>query len=314
MDFSKKHFLFMICAGILLLTVAFLMVPRKSAQAQCGSQASSCKNCHEVQGKDPVNSDGTGWHESHAFGDFCQVCHGGDNQSMDEGFAHASMSPPMSNIGAACATCHIGDLNEKAKVYADALGVTIGENSGPAATQPGPAATEGSQSTQPAPAANTSDQAGAPPGSTSLVVSSDEVVDYQQRYNQVVLGVTPINWGNVILVVMILLIVVGGGMFVYAQERKRRGQPIFGAKPAMSTAVMDELPVVEGYPQEIVALLPKIARLDPLGLHALQRLLEDPQGASELFHSLSRLDPELVKRVRTLDRATRELLLAMTGD
>lgn len=64
---------------------------------------------------------------------------------------------------------------------------------------------------------------------------------------------------------------------------------------------------------EVTALLPKIARLNPTGLHALKRLLENPDNANELFHSLSKLDPELVKQVRDLDRPSRELLLAMSG-
>ena len=76
---SKKHFIFPIVAGALLLLfsgIAFVGV--KPAQAQCGSQASSCKNCHEVQAQAPVNTDGTGWHQSHAFGDFCYICHAGN--------------------------------------------------------------------------------------------------------------------------------------------------------------------------------------------------------------------------------------------
>ena len=40
--------------------------------AQCGSQASSCKNCHEVKGENAVNAKGD-WHISHAFGDFLRV-------------------------------------------------------------------------------------------------------------------------------------------------------------------------------------------------------------------------------------------------
>ena len=42
-------------AGSLLL-VALVQLRLPAVQAQCGTQASSCKNCHEVQAKDPVNS------------------------------------------------------------------------------------------------------------------------------------------------------------------------------------------------------------------------------------------------------------------
>ena len=74
-------FFLILCGGIVLATL-FLWSSTNNAQAQCGSQASSCKNCHEVQAQDPVNNDGTGWHQSHAFGDFCYLCHAGNNQSM----------------------------------------------------------------------------------------------------------------------------------------------------------------------------------------------------------------------------------------
>ena len=316
MSFSKKQILIMISTGILLMTAAILLQPGATAQAQCGSQASSCKNCHEVQAKDPVNSDGTGWHESHAFGDFCYICHAGNNQSMDEATAHAGMVPPLSDIQAACQSCHLDDLTELAQVYATTLGVQLGEAGAPVSTPP--AVPETSSGGDPTGTGMTTsgDEMGAaqPEDSASLVVGSDEVIDYQQRYDQVVLGIRPVNWGNIILTALVSLMLLGGGAFVYANERKRRGLPILRARPAALLTTETELPMIEGIPAEVVELLPKIARLNPRGLHALHRLLENPDSASELFHSLSRLDPDLVNRVRTLDRSTRELLLAMSGD
>ena len=82
----KKLPLYFLAAGLaLLITVGiFLLLPAQPVSAQCGSQASSCKNCHETQAKDPVNNDGTAWHTSHAFGDFCYLCHAGNNQATDE--------------------------------------------------------------------------------------------------------------------------------------------------------------------------------------------------------------------------------------
>ncbi|HUH96366.1 MAG TPA: hypothetical protein VLZ89_03350, partial [Anaerolineales bacterium] len=75
----KKLFLMPVTAGILIVIVSSIaLLLTQAAHAQCGSQASSCKNCHEVQGKKPVNNDGTAWHTSHAFGDFCYICHGGN--------------------------------------------------------------------------------------------------------------------------------------------------------------------------------------------------------------------------------------------
>jgi len=46
--------------GLLLVACGSCPMLVQPVQAQCGSQASSCKNCHEVQGQDPVNGDGKG--------------------------------------------------------------------------------------------------------------------------------------------------------------------------------------------------------------------------------------------------------------
>jgi hypothetical protein len=291
--------------AILLAAVVLLLYPTADAQAQCGSQASSCKNCHEVQGQDPVNSDGTSWHQAHAFGDFCYICHAGNNQSMDKATAHTGMVAPLSDINAACQSCHPNDLQERAQVYASALGVTVGsggssttgDSTPPAELSPTQSAQEIVEDTHP-----------------EMVSSSNPVIDYNQRYDELVLGQRPVNWGNIILLGMIFLLLIGGGAFVYVNERKLRGQPLGKAQPVAKKSSELEAPIVEGYSAEVTALLPKIARLNPVGLHALQSLLENPDNANELFHSLSKLDPELVKRVRNLDRASRELLLAMSGD
>ncbi|MEJ2352930.1 MAG: hypothetical protein P8Y03_24345, partial [Anaerolineales bacterium] len=69
MPARKFRVLLPLLLGTLLAGGVILFMQPGRASAQCGSQASSCKNCHEVQGEDPVNNDGTGWHESHAFGD-----------------------------------------------------------------------------------------------------------------------------------------------------------------------------------------------------------------------------------------------------
>ena len=145
-----------------------------------------------------------------------------------------------------------------------------------------------------------------------MVVDQTDVIDY----NLIYAGKRPVNWGNRILIAMIGLVALGGGGYVYMNERKLRGLPVVPRsqkKPASSVAPA-ELPEVEGYSPEVVALLPKIAQLNPIGQHALQRILENPEEASEMLHSLSRLDPELVRRIRSLDHESRALLLALSGD
>jgi hypothetical protein len=122
-----------------------------------------------------------------------------------------------------------------------------------------------------------------------------------------------VNWGNILLALMTGMVAVGGGSYVFVNERKLHGRPIrWAAKPAKATAA-SALPNIEGYTPEVVALLPRLAQLNPVGLHALQRLLENPEEASDLLHSLSHLDPELVRQVRSLDREARAILLALAG-
>ena len=304
MRLGKNRFLIPFMLSILIVAGIGLLWPASNASAQCGSQASSCKNCHEVQGQDPVNNDGTGWHQSHAFGDFCYLCHAGNNQSIDIDAAHADMVPPLSDVKAGCQSCHPNDLMERAQVYAAALGVEVGTGGGAATNASPPGG--GSETSS---SANAAAAVEAP----AMVVESAEIIDYNQIYT----GKRPINWGNVILSIFIGLITVGGGGYVYWNERKLRGLPLLARdkprkveeKPGTTVPVH-----LENYSPEVLALLPSIAQLNPVGMHALKRILENPQEASELLQSLSRLDPELVRRIRSLDRDSRALLLALSGD
>jgi hypothetical protein len=311
---SRKYsFLIPIILGVIVLAGLLVFWPTSNANAQCGSQASSCKNCHEVQGQDPVNNDGTGWHQSHAFGDFCYICHAGNNQSMDEAEAHTGMVAPLSDVQAGCQSCHPGDLMDRAQVYATALGVEIGSGGDSAPPAGGSsdgsadASSGGSESSSTAPESGTAGLS-----APAMVVDQADLVDY----NRIYAGKQPINWGNAILIGLIALVALGGGGYVYMNERKLRGLPVLprAEKPTASATPAAELPKVAGYSPEVVALLPKIAQLNPIGLHALQRILENPEDASEMLHSLSRLDPELVRRMRALDQESRTLLLALSGD
>ncbi len=301
MPFRRPSIALMLIGLLILSVVGLSLAATDPANAQCGSQASSCKNCHEVQGQDPVNNDGTGWHTGHAFGDFCYICHAGNNQSMDKDTAHTGMVPPMSDVKAACGSCHPGDLMERSQVYATALGVEIGAGG----SAPPDASTGSEPSNEPA----VEEKSPAP----EMLVSSAEVIDYNQRYDEIASGKTPINWGNAILSVMIAMMALGGGAFIWYNERKLRSLPFLPAA-AKSAALEGEVPQIEGYSPEVLALLPQIAKLNPYGQLALKRLLENPEQASEMLHSLSRLDPELVKRIRNMDRESRTILLALSGN
>ncbi len=293
---------FPILLGVGLLVGFYLLLPARQANAQCGSQASSCKNCHETQSQDPVNNDGKPWHTQHAQIDACVSCHAGNPQSTDKTQAHAGMVAWYSDIKAGCASCHPSDYTQLAQQYAAILGVTLGA-AGP--TQP--AAT-----IEPT-VATTSTVGTTSGGGGGIVVSQPGTIDYVQQYNTTVLGQHPINWGNVIVVVLILGVLFGGGIFVYWNERRRRGlKGLFTARIAKEP-VAGVAPVVEGYSKDVSELLPLIARLNPVGLHALKRILASPEQANEMLHALSHLDPELVRRVQALDKNSRDMLMALAG-
>ncbi len=247
-------------AGILItiigviITLSWLGLARP-VNAQCGSQASSCKNCHEVQGEMPVNADGTGWHQSHAFGDFCYICHAGNNQAIDKTEAHTGMVPPLDDIRAACQQCHVADLEARAQVYAEALGVEIGA---------GAAEHSAGVSTESAAAVASGVGLMAP---TELDVNDPNMTDYVERYNRLVLGQKPLNLGNLIVSALIGLVLLGGGAFVIHNEGW------MGV----------DYQKVDQYPAELVSLLPKIARLNPPTRKKLAQILEDREQADALL-------------------------------
>jgi hypothetical protein len=252
----------------ILLACGIALATPQSAKAQCGSQASSCKNCHEVQGKDPVNADGTGWHQSHAFGDFCYICHAGNNQATDEKAAHTGMVKPLDDVQAACAQCHPNDLQARANVYAKTLGVSVGTGAAAPATGSGTTATA-------TPAAAAANPAPAAPAAAAPVDSAS-LVDYAQRYDQQVLGQSQVNWGNVILLVMIAAMLVGGGILIANREHLVR------------VSFKDTHPVTGEYPEDVVEMVPDLAKLKPGARKSLKRLLNKP-AAGDLLDAVDKL-------------------------
>jgi len=252
----KKRSIGMITAGVLLVVTASIWLgSANSANAQCGSQASSCKNCHEVQGQGPVNNDGTNWHQAHAFGDFCYICHGGNNQATDMAEAHTGMVPPLDDVKASCQGCHVDDLEERANVYAAALGVEINTAS---------AGGEGGDGGEGAAVGSSGIGLMAP---TELDLNDPNLVDYVERYNALVLGEKPLNIGNLIVGIMIGLVLLGGTTFVIYNE---------------GWAKVDYEKVDE-YPAAMVALLPQISHLTPPARKKLEKILADPEQASEIL-------------------------------
>jgi len=256
MLYKKTAFHFFLAGITILIITGVLLAAATPASAQCGSQASSCKNCHEVQGQLSVNADGTGWHQSHSFGDFCYVCHAGNNQAKEKAAAHEGMVSPLADVKASCQQCHVADLDARAKVYADALGVEVG--SGAVA----PASSESetlpvSAEAAPVVASNQCNE---------VIVDDDNLVNYAANYDEIVFGKKPINWGNMILIGMIGMIAVGGGGFVVTREK------------LINVKFGDTRKVEEEYPAEVVEMLPKIAGLKAGARKSLKNVLENKKA------------------------------------
>jgi hypothetical protein len=278
--------------------------------AQCGSQASSCKNCHEVKGENSVNAKGD-WHISHAFGDFCEFCHGGNVQAPDKAAAHEGLIDPFNDVKTNCSACHADDYPAKAEKYATALGVTVGAGT----TRP-PAASSGSGSSQPSsqppaqqppvqPAQETA------PKPALVLPSQAEIVDYTQPAGTV-------NTGNVIVALLLAVTVAGGGAFVYWNEKRLRKAKIAAAAAASGAAAQPAEPAaitaIDQLPPEVVKLLPALRQLDPRTLKALRIILSDRKRGEELLQALSALNFAVLDEMKRMDKQELSLLLALAAE
>ncbi len=273
----KRIAVMMFISGLMLVIgMGLWLASAQPVRAQCGSQASSCKNCHETQAQKPVNNDDTAWHTQHAFGDFCYLCHAGNNQSMDKATAHAGMVAPLSDVVSACKSCHAADYQAKAQIYATTLGVKVGAGS---ATQV-PASIQSTATRTPAVAALAAPAAAIPASS---------MIDYSQRYSQTALGQTPANWGNVILIVLAILLFLGGGGFVILNEKlvRVRFRVAFGDTRKMPDSHAGE------YPGDVIDMLPAIAGLAPHARTSLKNILDKPEKADKMLHLIEEVISDL---------------------
>jgi hypothetical protein len=263
MQYKNTALSFLFTGLAIVIAVGFYLTTATPVSAQCGSQASSCKNCHEAQAEMPVNADGTGWHQSHAFGDFCYICHAGNNQATDKAAAHEGMVAPLADVQAACQQCHVADLTERAQVYATTLGVTIG--SGSSAPVSGGGSDAAPVVAEPAPSVASTQSC------NELVVDDPNAVNYAQNYDEIVLGKKPINFGNSILMVMIGLMVVGGGGYVITREK------------LVNVSFGDTRKAEGEYPADVVEMLPQIAGLKSQARKSLKNVLDNPKKADKVL-------------------------------
>lgn len=269
MQIRKIHPLIPIFGFLFLLSLIFFFDNPQPVNAQCGSQASSCKNCHEVQGNDPVNQDGTDWHQPHAFGDFCEFCHAGNVQSPVQEEAHTGMIAPLANVETACSTCH-EDYLELAEGYASTLGVEIGEaTTNPAESDPEPSEAQPAQSPS---SENDCDM------DSAIYYDEADLIDYTKQYEETVLGIRDLNKGNLILGFLSLAMISGGGLFVALNEKWL----------TISTKSIPD--TIDGFKADNVALLPLLEKVDQQGRRALEKLLKKPRKAAKVFKAVADID------------------------
>ena len=280
-----------VLAGLAVTAALLFFILPQTAEAQCGTQMSSCRNCHEVKAQLKVNTKGE-WHTSHAFGDFCATCHGGDAKAKDKEPAHAGMFDPLQNVTAACATCHPADLKDRADRFAKTLGVTAQLGSGaPAAGAPVAAATP--STAQPAPSGSSIGDCGPIAG-----VAVGDIIDF----NSPAAAAPGVNWGNVILVGMILAL--GAAWFGIAfagwiqAARKRVAAQAAQRPPA-------------ALPAPVSALVPELARCDDETLGAIEALLQKGGAGAQALVAVSRLSPEWLDRARKADPGDLALALSL---
>jgi hypothetical protein len=280
-------------AAAILVAVIWLAVLPSTADAQCGTQMSSCRNCHEVKGQLKVNTKGD-WHVNHAFGDFCVTCHGGDAKVKDAAPAHAGMVKPLENITAACASCHPADLKTRADRYAKTLGVTAQLGAG-AATAPAGASPAAPPVSQPVTSSVVSVGGGCGPIGG---VAVGGLVDFNLPLD----SAPGVNLGNIIVAGLILVMGAAWAGIVLAQwlgAARRRMADAAAKRPA--TALRPA----------VGALVPALSACDDETLNALASLLNRPEAGSQAIQTLSRLRPELLELARRADPSALAMAVAL---
>ncbi len=291
----RKHIGLFLLMGAILAVIAFITWPR-SVSAQCGSSASSCKNCHEVKKQDPVNTKGE-WHTAHAFGDFCEFCHAGNVKAKDQAAAHTGLISPLSDVKGSCQSCHPNDYMDRAKRFADTLGVQIGSGGG-------------STTARTSSAVATSDGTGScgPGGSTG-----GQLIDLNKIYAAGMGDVPSSNFGNMVLLVLIgATVLTFGGLAAHYEHPIERGiaawrnlvaAPVFA--PAMEQA----------HPRpELGALMPLLSSSDSSTLRSVAQLLSDRENGPKILQALGHIDLSMLAALGENDAKALTALLALTKE
>jgi len=242
----------LIALGLALPLAVWLTLPQPQASAQCGKTASSCKTCHETQGKLRVNTKGE-WHTQHAFGDFCVYCHAGNAQAKDKAKAHTGLVNPLADVTYTCATCHTEDCSSRAQEYASVLGVTAGQGGGGATSPKGP-----SPLVPLVPRV-----AGTGDTPTLLGQTTSPFAESSQPGSDVSAETSSVNWGNVALALIALVLLLGGGGYAFWNERRI----LTAVRPSEWGDLIKARP-------ELGEVMPLLARADEQTVHVIAQTLQ----------------------------------------
>lgn len=313
------------------LVVAIVLWPTPAA-AQCGTQASSCKNCHEVQAKDPVNTKGD-WHVQHAFGDFCEFCHAGNVTATDKNTAHQGLIYPLSDTQANCSSCHSKDYQAKAGIYAVALGIDLnnpptsgsggassssGQSGGSSGGQgPAPAQPQAPAQVNPPVAPAEQSSPAQPPVVNSAAVNTQggQILDLNQNRPAPDSSASPImpmpSIGDLILIGLLVVLLAAFTALIWRFEglgkrwAELRGHAL---RPVLAGAALQGSLALE-------MLRPSLEQANTATLAALSRLLDsDPVRGGQMIEALARINPRLFEAVRRLSDTDLELLVALVRD